>query len=392
MSENCFSQPIHDQNDKSMINDSVRQTVWDYVSAKHHKLIDIAAEIAMGNDRIEEASKANLLEDGDLDGDSPTARRAEERLLSDCYDQNCPNGKCGVCGSARCPKPINYLANGDNIARLETSPLFKEDIRGIMSAPPRGLVWRPPGRPRVFSGCNFDVLDQLADAKASPNLLPTKTCEQLRGFNTQGKKGLSILFSPWTDFCLWCWALYDAVASRDEARQHLKPIFVLGKDYFPLSWDYISGNEDWGVSRTLDILIRQNSDTSTTNLFGSINQLAAGFGMTLVEFIGWKRIFVYNVWPWFRCGQDTSGNSGVHSNIAGVPGIVHWLHELRGALTPRKIATLGDWAYKNKPSNTWFIGAFLLSPPPAPQVVHFYHLSSPGWPAESVLFREFISC
>ena len=84
MSENCFSQPIHDQNDKSMINDSVRQTVWDYVSAKHHKLIDIAAEIAMGNDRIEEASKANLLEDGDLDGDSPAARRPEERLLSEC--------------------------------------------------------------------------------------------------------------------------------------------------------------------------------------------------------------------------------------------------------------------------------------------------------------------
>ena len=230
-----------------MIIDSVRKTVWDYVSCEYPTLNDIAAEIAMGNDPV----------------------KAGGRPLSDCCDQNCPTERCGVCGSDRCPKPINYLANGDNTALLTTSHLFTEDIKGVLSKPPPGFVWQPPHKPRCFRGCNFDILNQLADAKAGTHLRRPQTCEQLRGFNTEGKKGLSILFSPWTDFCLWCWA---QAPKPDETK---RPILILGKDNDTFAAQFISPARDWGEDQVRDVAkVWGASDRSTQNLFGTLANYA----------------------------------------------------------------------------------------------------------------------
>ena len=314
-----------------MIIDSVRKTVWDYVSCEYPTLIDIAAEIAMGNDPLKP-------------GGSP---------LSACYDQNCPNGECGVCGSDRCPKPINYLAHGDRDALLIPSPFFKQDIEGVKSKPPTGFVWRSSVR-RLFTGCNFDVLDQLADAKANPNLLPTKTCGQLRGFNTGGKKGLSIMFSPWTDFCLWSWARFPAHGETE------RPILILGKDTDIFAEQAISAAHDWGADQVEDVKrIWGASDRSTQNLFGTLANYALKQPLgkigskpascrelvALCQFIAANRILIYNVWPWFRCGVRSSGNHGIHSDFSKVPCLWYWLDLLIACLKPRKIAALGGWSW-----------------------------------------------
>ena len=374
-----------------MIIDSVRKTVWDYVSCEYPTLINIAAEIAMGNDPL----KA---------GGSP---------LSACYDQNCPNGECGVCGSDRCPKPINYLAHGDRDALLIPSPFFKQDIEGVKSKPPTGFVWRSSVR-RLFTGCNFDVLDQLADAKANPNLLPTKTCGQLRGFNTGGKKGLSIMFSPWTDFCLWSWARFPAHGETKPLMGELgdewsrarfpasgeteRPILILGKDTDIFAAQAISAAHDWGEDQVEDVKkIWSASDRSTQNLFGTLanytmkqplgrigskpassNELDA-----LQRFIATERIFIYNVWPWFRCGVGSSGNPGIHSDFSKVPYLWHELDRLIDYLKPRKIAALGCWSWDTTLSapDAWLRNlrkrSTRLSGFPAGDIDVFRHPSAP---------------
>ena len=336
-----------------MINDSIRQTVWDYVSRKHPTLIRIAAEIALGNDPL----------------------KAGGRPLSDCCDQNCPNGKCGVCGSDCCSKPINYLAHGDPDALLIPSSFFKQDIEGVKSKPPPGFVWRSSERSH-FAGCNFGVLDQLADAKANPKLLPTKTCEQLRGFNTGGKKGLSIMFSPWTDFCLWRWARFPAHGEAKPLIGELgdewsrarfpasgeteRPILILGKDTDIFAEQAISAAQDWGEDQVEDVKrIWGASDPSTQNLFGTLTNHAlsrrldavgnkpASIGEmdALQRFIATERVFIYNVWPWFRCGVQSRGDQGIHSDFSKVPYLWHELDRLIDYLKPRKIAALGCWSW-----------------------------------------------
>src|ERR1039458_10099852 len=62
-------------------------------------------------------------------------------------------------------------------------------------------------------------------------------------------------------------------------------------------------------------------------------------------YIAAKRIFIYNVWPWFRCGDSSSGDEGIHSDFSKVPCLWHWLDHLINCLKPRKIAALGAWSW-----------------------------------------------
>ena len=138
--------------------------------------------------------------------------------------------------------------------------------------------------------------------------------------------------------------------------------------------------------------ITRASDHSTKNLFGAIEKRALSPKTTVSEFIAARRIFIYNIWPWFRCGQQSSGKDGIHSDFSKVPCLEHWLAMLINCFNPRKIATLGTWAFNDdahtleadirykRPS--WFIKNFLKSTPAfaghkadSPEVRQFYHPS-----------------
>ena len=298
-----------------------------------------------------------------------------------------------------CPAPINYLANGDRNASLAlpgTSTMAGgcvlatgQCIQGACchKQPP----FAPPG-PHIFRfhGCDFQVLSPLATAKAgcSPHNLATSS-DRLRGFDLpigpeMSARGLSLMFSPWTDFCLLCWAYYDFLRKTDTTLKapESKPTLIFGKDYYSLSHEYVLPGEEWGLNRMLEcnnydrgfspnicqtpfwnclafwgslspiipsvILPTLGTiDQSTRNLFTAVNSAAASHKMSLETFIGRKRILVYNVWPWFRCGQITSGNSGIHSNPNRVPAVVSTLRSMVNALNPERIATLGSWSYSN---------------------------------------------
>jgi hypothetical protein len=192
----------------------------------------------------------------------------------------------------------------------------------------------------------------LASAKA--NRLAPWTNDQLRGFNLGDLSGLSILFGPWSDFCLWCWTLHPNLQENDG------PTLILAKDNDTFFAQTISPAQDWGEAQVVDTAkIWGASDLSTQNLFGDLANRALNRRVgtkgnvpasqseldALQKFIAAKRIFIYNVWPWFRCGKLSSNNHGIHNDLSKVPCLWHWVDALLGYLKPTRIAALGGWSY-----------------------------------------------
>ena len=174
------------------------------------------------------------------------------------------------------------------------------------------------------------------------------------------------LFSPWTDFCLLCWDYYDCLKKKNgNLPEPGNPILIFGRDYYPLSHECVEANEDWGLNRMFccnsskpifwghyGILTHSTkcTDPSTFNLFKAIESAASRYPMGLEEYIGWKRILVYNVWPWFRCGQEVTGGKNIHSDFSRVPAVCDSASRIVDALKPSKIAALGEWSYWRGPS------------------------------------------
>jgi hypothetical protein len=180
----------------------------------------------------------------------------------------------------------------------------------------------------------------------------------------------------------------------------------------------VTARDDWGENE-LDKFYR-SSDPSTKNLFQAIHDAAPSpttastpailFSSSpasesdklerdkLEMFIAEKRVFIYNVWPWFRCAGAgaATGSVGIHSTLHFVPEVVKWLSDLVACLKPAKIATLGAWAYNNNPTALtkniaaaapgFFIPTYLATTPfnacmaNCPCIRHFYHPAfSPTW-------------
>src|ERR1035438_10370968 len=261
----------------------MRSTIWTYTSPLFPCLIDLARDIARGIDPHPSNGGVSL---------SAWARRS-----------------CPYSHHARCPSPINYLTNGEDPKNLP--PL---NVMGLAGR----LAGSPPTR---FVPCDFDSLSNLACSKA--NRRGSWTNEQLRGFNLDSASGLAILLGPWSDFCLWCWAQNPSLGESEQ------PILILSKDNDTLPAKTISPTQDWGVDQVEDVAkISSASDPSTQNLFGTLADCAlnqpvgtydskpssGGERLKLQQFIAAKRIFIYNVWPWFRCGDSSSGVEGIHSD------------------------------------------------------------------------------
>ena len=154
----------------------MRTQIWDYVRKNHQCLIALAEEIANGVDPHKSHGGTSLC--GLMDK------------------------SCQKCTSKKCPQPINYLAN--------------------CAAPSVYKGWLKGGSFK-FNPCDFHTLLPLATVKGGSGFAP-KTDSEFCGFNTGGTQGLSILFGPWSDFCLWCWAQHPHLGNDT------KPILILGKD------------------------------------------------------------------------------------------------------------------------------------------------------------------
>ncbi|MEI6076061.1 MAG: hypothetical protein WCS94_10830 [Verrucomicrobiota bacterium] len=270
----------------------MRTQIWDYLHNNYRCLIAVAEEIAIGVDP--HTSHGGI-------------------ALSGLMNKACPN-----CGDKRCPQPINYLAN------CASPSVYKS--------------WQPSGSFK-FNPCDFHALRPLAMVKGAPGFIP-KTNADFCGFNTGGTQGLSILLGPWSDYCLWCWSQYP------QHYKNTKPILILGKDNDTFAAQTICAGQDWGVEQVNDTAkIGKAADISTQRLFGAIEEQAAMSNMTVSEFIAAKRIFIYNIWPWFRCGNKSTGDDGIHSNFCRVPCLWHWLNMLIKCLNPHKIASLGGWSW-----------------------------------------------
>ncbi len=102
--------------------------------------------------------------------------------------------------------------------------------------------------------------------------------------------------------------------------------------------------------------------------------------MGLEEYIGWKRILVYNVWPWFRCGQEVTGGKNIHSDFSRVPAVCDSASRIVDALKPSKIAALGEWSYWRGPS--WLQSTLLAGSKYAPSgmgAIGFFYHPSQAW-------------
>jgi len=264
----------------------VRKEIWEYLSHSSLglRLIEIASDIAHGNYTMPSSSV--------------------------------------VCSQAAgCPHPLNFLANGEGPSE---SPL------GITSYLPAGFAMK-----NVFTGSNFGALSSLAAAKSSAH---GSTDQELRGFNSVGARGLAVLLGPWTDYCLWCWSRFP-----DSKTQ---PTLILGKDNSTLAEENVVSGVDWGAQQIVDTAkVTLAQDKSTQRLFGTMEGLAATKNVTLQEYIAQERIIVVNVWPWFRCGTESSGDQGVHANFGKVPAVHSFLTELARALQPQKVVCTGSWSW-----------------------------------------------
>ena len=236
---------------------------------------------------------------------------------------------------------INYLTNGE---MPEIAP------HGLSSLLPGGFELNG------FTGLNFTRLEPLADAKTVGVLSRSVSPFRLCGFKTGGLAGLSILFGGWSDFCLWCWAKHPAGPS-------IKPTVILSSDNGPLAGPPatcrpVKAGADWGFEEASDVrgFWNPNLDPSTRRLFREIAVKAygkpadldaaqaanPGYLGTFEEYVGTKRIFAFNVWPWFRVGTAAVGNN-IH-NFNGLPQIEGIVKELVDALAPESVITLGGWA------------------------------------------------
>lgn len=325
----------------------MRKTIWSYVGEQYPCLINLAADIAKGVD--------------------PHSSHGG-KTLSQMTDKK----TCELCFGQRCPNPINYLANGEAplTAPLGLAGRLKVNIEGSCTC----LTHSPPSS-LIFNGCNFINLKPLAQAKG---LRGSPSDEHLRGFNIPGgDTGLSILFGPWSDFCLWCWSQYP----NSEAQ----PILILAKDYYPFSYEKAIAGTDWGVERVNEILSHKAKDRASLKLFGAFkNKAKARFGseQEWIRYIGENRIFIYNVWPWFRCGQKTTGNSGIHSDFSKLPCLWKWVDRLIDCLRPAKIAALGSWSYDTNLSkpDEWLRKQSSVLRHFQGHINMFRHPSAPAWP------------
>ena len=338
----------------------MRTQIWEYLRNNHQCLIALAEEIAHGVDP--HPSRGGI-------------------SLSGLTDKTCQ-----FCAEQRCPKPINYLANGEcpSSAPHGLAGKLKVNVEGSLTCLSHSLA-----SSLIFNGCNFQNLVPLALAKGSP-IAPTD--EQLRGFNIQnGRAGLSILLGPWSDFCLWCWSLYPSNAC---------PILILSKDNSPFAEEKAIAGNDWGVDQVNEIIKSTAVDSSSKNLFGALKEKAEacldGEGKW-IQYIGENRIFIYNVWPWFRCGQQASGDDGIHRNLSRVPCIWNWLDALNNCLKPRKIAALGGWSDPiGRKSDDWLRQqSSTLEKFPKGNIKVFSHPST--WhrsirKVEREAFKDFLSC
>ena len=301
----------------------MRSTTWSYTLSRYPCLVEMARDIALGIDP-HPSHKG-----------TPLAGLTDKSCRSPHNDDQ------------PCPKPINYLANGEdpNLSPLDVMGLAGRLFSGPASLPALNAIfgWNP---------CNFASLSIFASNKA--NRPSNWTNEQFRGFNLNSLSGLSILLGPWSDFCLWCWAQYPHLG------EGAQPRLVLGKDNDTFANQSICPANDWGQDQVRDVeKIWGATDPSTRNLFGTLanhalkRPLGTAGGSpaskdeldTLQKFIAQERIFIYNVWPWFRCGKRSTGDDGIHSDFSRVPCLWHWVDSLISCLKPSKIAALGSWSY-----------------------------------------------
>jgi hypothetical protein len=281
--------------------------------------------------------------------------------------------------------PINFLANCE---RGRTLHLERENVIGTywneehpeelkVEMPVSIMLARASNSPEFsFNGSNFEALASLAKAKSGTQKLQFSE-SQLRGFELDSATGLSFVFSLWSDFCLLYWEFYDRLLQEGKRVESAvaQPFLILSRDFYPLYNEYVLSGYDWALSRMLDcnhsnprfwsyydISMNGNLtvDTSTIKLFGRMAAVTEGAtsknlwpawaklgrgeaATSLEEFIGRERIFIYNVWPWFRPGFDCQGYKGIHSDFSTAPRVSGWLNRIIDTLAPRSIATLGDW-------------------------------------------------
>lgn len=300
--------------------------------------------------------------------------------------------RCQLCVGQKCPQPINFLLNA--------TP-HEDAAMGLAGQLPEGFQLagaltclngiRPSAR--VFNGCNFEVLQELAVAKNGASL-GSPTPDQLRGFGLHSPLGLSILLGPWADYCLWCWSMHPSCGDG------VPPTVIFGKDNSCFADETITVGKDWGVDQVHDTARISSasdkpSDKSSRVLFGAIKSVAAGSSnLSIEEFIARKRILVCNVWPWFRCGLSSSGDTGVHSDFAKVQLVWEFAQALVSCLTPAKVACLGGWTDPNtsKVPEQWVRKELLGLPVSSnsPKIDVFPHPSASTWKSSEAVFQAFI--
>lgn len=257
-------------------------------------------------------------------------------------EKEAPKANCQTCSSQTCPQPINFLVNAVPSAAAPFG-LAGELPAGYKLHGSGSCLQKIPASSPIFNGCNFSALQELADAKNGTPLF-NPTLGQLRGFapTSNPPPGLAILLGPWADYCLWCWSQHPQLG-KDVA-----PILIFGKDNSCLSDEVVDASVDWGAQQVHDTAqIKNASDKSSKVLFGAIQEAAEAQKASVVEYIAEKRILVCNIWPWFRCGQESSGDTVMHGDFSEVPSVSQFAADLVNCLKPRKIACLGSWSYRD---------------------------------------------
>lgn len=238
----------------------------------------------------------------------------------------------------------DYIAKGS--AQPHAPTLGLPPLNFLVNAEP------PASFPLGLAGCiTSPTVTSFAAGKQS----------NAEGFMAQTALGLGILFGTWSDYCLYCWAKGHSV-HREEffvtllfGRDHGAMQDILGKPRQGCA--PLKPGVDWGETEVRDFY--QSSDPSTVNLFTSIYRSAKPgcsrlvFGphaspqaqADLERFISEYRLFIYNVWPWFRSGASSTDSRSIHSNLHQVSVVKRTLSDLVHALSPLKIAALGSWSY-----------------------------------------------
>ena len=110
----------------------MRSTIWEFTGASYPCLIDVARDIAAGQDP-HQSQPGNP--------------------LSALTDKTCPQRVGPI---PNCPMPINYLANGMD------SNVLPADVMGLAGRIPGGPYPIPPGQSTYrWTPCDFAALDIL---------------------------------------------------------------------------------------------------------------------------------------------------------------------------------------------------------------------------------------